>query len=357
LGYTPNGGSLDLREQIATLYGDAITADNILVFAGAQIALQTAAHALAKGGHAIVFTPGYQSTVEAPAHAGAEVTGIRLKAANGWQIDPREVEAAIRPDTKYMVINEPYNPAGTLMKPEIQAELKALAARHGIYIMSDEVYRLLEHDPCDRLPAMAELYEKGISAVTLSKPWGGCGVTIGWLAFRDLSIKQRLVDVQYFGTACPSRASELQALMVLRSSERILEKNLAIIRRNLSLLESFVTESYPDLFAWVKPRAGATAFVEFTGPLTADELGVQLAAEGISMKPAYCFTDGAGLTKDIEGYFRVGYGEEVMPAALGALAAFVEARKEGWRATMAATATAATLTPTARRSTGGASRL
>ena len=43
LGYTPNGGSLDLREQIATLYGDAITADNILVFAGAQIALQTGA--------------------------------------------------------------------------------------------------------------------------------------------------------------------------------------------------------------------------------------------------------------------------------------------------------------------------
>ena len=56
----------------------------------------------------------------------------------------------------------------------------------------------------------------------MSKPWGACGVTIGWLAFQDLSMKQALVDVQYFGTACPSRASELQAIMVLRASDRIL---------------------------------------------------------------------------------------------------------------------------------------
>ena len=45
---------------------------------------------------------------------------------------------------------------------------------------------------------------------------------------------------QYFGTACPGRASELQALMVLRASEQILEKNLLIIRRNLGLLDGFI---------------------------------------------------------------------------------------------------------------------
>ena len=94
-----------------------------------------------------------------------------------------------------------------------------MAKRNGIYILSDEVYRLLEHDPKNRLPAMADAYELGLSAVTLSKPWGACGVSIGWLAFRDLNIKQKLVDVQYFGTATPSRASEIQAIMVLRASE------------------------------------------------------------------------------------------------------------------------------------------
>ncbi|KAK3244883.1 hypothetical protein CYMTET_45528 [Cymbomonas tetramitiformis] len=185
LSYTMNGGSPDLREEIAKLYGPNINAENILVFPGAQVALQTAAIALTNGHtHSIVFNPAYQSTQEAPVHAGSQVTKIALKAVNNWQIDPR----GIRENTRYLVINEPHNPAGTLMSPVLQMQLKTLAEKHGIYILSDEVYRFLEHDESDRLPAMADLYQKGISAVTISKPWGGCGITIGWLAFRDLSI-------------------------------------------------------------------------------------------------------------------------------------------------------------------------
>ena len=301
LGYTPNGGSLDLREEIARFYGPAIGAENILVFTGAQVALQTAAFALARDCHSIVFTPGYQSTVEAAVHAGGEVTKIPLEAARGWQIDPVAVRAAIRPNTGYMVLNEPYNPAGTLMSHELQSELTAIAREYGIVILSDEVYRLLEHDTRDRLPAMADLYSKGISAVTLSKPWGGCGITIGWLALQDLDIKQQLVDVQYFGTACPGRATELQAIMTLRASDAILEKNLAIIRQNLALLDSFMA-TYSDLFEWVRPMAGAIAFIKFKGPMSSEEFGARLAGAGIGVKPAYCFTD---IVSDDIDYFRI----------------------------------------------------
>lgn len=328
LGYTPNGGSLDLRRDIAAMYGPAIGAENVLVFAGAQVALQTAAFALARGCHSIVFTPGYQSTVEAAAHAGGSVTQIHLRAETGWQIDPREVEAAIRPDTRYLVLNVPYNPTGTLISPQLQARLVQLARARGIRILCDEVYRLLEHDERDRLPAMADLYTGGLSCVTLSKPWGACGVTIGWLAFQDLAIKQRLVDAQYFGTACPSRASEIQAMMTLRASDAILRKNVRIIRHNLGLLDRFMSR-HGDLFEWVRPQAGAVAFLRFKGPLTSEQLGRQLAAAGIGIKPAYCFTD--EVTGDND-FFRVGYGEEVMPKALEALDAFVEARGHAWRA-------------------------
>jgi aspartate/methionine/tyrosine aminotransferase len=355
LGYTSNGGSLDLREQIAAMYGPSITAENILVFPGAQVALQVAACALTNGHtHSIVFDPAYQSTQEAPVHAGSQVTRITLRASNGWQIDPDEVRAAIRENTRYMVINEPYNPAGTLMSRELQSELISIADEHGIYMLSDEVYRLLEHDPADRLPPMADVYKRGISCVTMSKPWGACGVTIGWLAFPDLAIKQPLVDVQYFGTACPSRASELQALMVLRASDAILSKNLAIIRTNLRLLDAFVAR-YADLFEWVRPKAGAIAFIRFKGPLSSSELGEHLAAvsapclkpnglarrccardtiersrgqAAIGIKPAYCFTDVVTADKD---YFRVGFGEEQLPRALEALTRFVESHQHTWR--------------------------
>jgi len=309
------------------MYGPDIHPENIIVFTGAQVALQTAAMALTSSHtHAITFDPAYQSTQEAPVHAGAQVTTITLRATNGWQVDPAEVRAAIRENTRYLVLNEPYNPAGTLMSAETQSQLIRIADEHGIYILSDEVYRLLEHDSADRLPAMADAYCRGISCVTLSKPWGGCGITIGWLAFHDIAIRQRLVDVQYFGTACPSRASELQALMVLRASDQILAKNLTIIRRNLRRLEAFM-QRYSALFEWVPPRAGAIAFLRFKGPLTSAELGAQLAAAGIGLKPAYCFTNVVTRDKD---YFRIGFGEELMPRALDALAEFVEAHKHVW---------------------------
>ncbi len=328
LVYTPNGGSRDLREEIACFYAENISAKNIVVFAGGQVALQTAAIALlGQDSHSIVFTPGYQSVVQGPAHVGSPVTQIPLYPEENWQIDPQAVEAAIQDNTSYMVINEPYNPAGTLMNRDLQLQLKAIAEKNDIYLLCDEVYRLLEHDVSDRLVPMADLYAKGLSVCSLSKPWGGCGVTIGWVALQDLDLRQKLVDTQYFGTACPSRASEIQAIMTLRASDTILERRLKIIKHNLALLDQFFSD-YGDLFEWVRPQAGAIGFVRCKAPLTAQELGQRLAESGISIKPAYVFT---GNSDSYVDYFRIGFGEVVMPEALKALIGFVEENKQSWQ--------------------------
>ena len=327
LSYTPNGGSLDLREEVARFYGPQIGADNILIFAGGQVALQTAACALLDSdSHSIVFTPGYQSVQQAPIHALSKITKIKLHAKNQWQINPAEVESAIKKNTRYIVFNEPYNPAGTLMKSDIQRKLVSIARKHNITILCDEAYRLLEHNKKDQLTPMADVYENGISACTISKPWGGCGITIGWLALQDLKLKQKLVDVQYFGTACASRASEIQAIMTLRASDIILKKNLHIIQENLQLLDQFMNQ-YRDFFEWVRPTASAVGFVRFKGPLSSDELGELLAEDGISVKPTYAFTDDANEYND---YFRIGFGEKVMPTSIQALARFVEKNKSNW---------------------------
>lgn len=133
LGYTANGGSLDLRSEIAALYGPQIGADNILVFPGAQAALPTVAHALTNGhSHSIVFDPAYQSTQDAPVHAGSQVTRITLRAEDGWQIDPDEVKAAIRESTRLILVNQPHNPSGTLMSQKRWQALVDIAEEHGM---------------------------------------------------------------------------------------------------------------------------------------------------------------------------------------------------------------------------------
>ncbi|KAL7527990.1 hypothetical protein ACHAXR_002218 [Thalassiosira sp. AJA248-18] len=332
LEYVPNGGSIDLRRDIASvIYDDKLSAENILVFPGGQVAIQTAALAFASGGHSIVFTPGYQSTVESPQWVvGNEgITKLQRLPQNNWQVDPQKLKEAIQPNTKFLILNEPFNPGGVVMSAGLQQEVISICREHGITILCDEVYRLLEHSDECRLQTMANAYERGISAVTMSKPWGGCGITIGWLACQDKGMIQQMIDVQYFGTACVSRASEIQARMVLRVSETILRERRDILLKNKVLLQHFIENRYREWFEWTRPNAGAIAFVKFTGPWTSAELGTHLAEAGISIKPAYCFTD--VVEGEVEDFFRIGFGESKMPLALEALAQFVNAHEDSWR--------------------------
>ncbi|KAL7482383.1 hypothetical protein ACHAW6_008052 [Cyclotella cf. meneghiniana] len=333
LEYVPNGGSMDLRQDIArVVYDSKLTPHNILVFPGAQVAIQTASLACASGCHSIVFTPGYQSTVESPGWAldNEGITKIERRPENHWQIDPNSLRSAIRENTKYLIINEPYNPGGIVMSADLQKEVIEICREHDIVLLCDEVYRLLEHVPSEtRIPSVANVYNKGISCVTMSKPWGGCGISIAWLACSDMGIIQKLVDVQYFGTACVSRASEIQARMVLAASNSILEDRRDIILKNKKLLEDFIEKRHHEWFAWKKPNAGAIAFVEFKGPWTSEELGLHLKEAGISIKPTYCFTD--RVTPALEKYFRVGFGERKFHLALDALDVFVKSHELSWR--------------------------
>jgi len=110
-----------------------------------------------------------------------------------------------------MVINEPYNLGVVVMSRDTQIALVELCKTHGITILSNEVFRLLEHGPSnDRILAMVEAYLcGGISCVSMSNPWGAYGITVGWLVCSDPSKIQALWDRQYFGIACVGRACEL----------------------------------------------------------------------------------------------------------------------------------------------------
>lgn len=249
---------------------------------------------------------------------------------------------AIRRNTKFLILNEPHNPGGIVMSVALQREIIDICRERDIVILCDEVYRLLEHDGDIRLPTMANSYEKGISVVAMSKPWGGCGIkiNIGWIACRDRDMVRRMIDVQYFGCACVSRASEIQARMVLAVSETMLRERMNIILDNKSKLINFIENKHGKWFEWRRPNAGAIAFVKFKGPWTSDVLGKHLARAGISIKPAYCFVDDttvAPTSEEVSKYFRIGYGEKEIASALEALGEFVRAHESSWREALPST--------------------
>jgi aspartate/methionine/tyrosine aminotransferase len=268
LGYAESGGSSDLRKEIANLYGSNITAKNIVVFPGAQTGMTLSAQALLhEGDHSIVVTPGYQSMEEGARLAGSEVTRVALSPKSGWQISIKAIEVAIKSNTKQIILNDPHNPSGALMTLKTKKELIALARTNNIRIFSDEVYRLLEFDSVERSPSMTDLYDKALALGTMAKPFGAGGACIGRVACQDIDVVEKLLKAQHMYAVCFFRAGEIQAMMILRQKDKIIAKNLHIIKNNLALLDEYFEEN-ADLFDWVRPEAGAIAFVKFKGPLT-----------------------------------------------------------------------------------------
>jgi len=320
LGYTESTGHPLLRREIAGLY-ERIDADEVLVFAGAEEAIFCLLNVLlGPGDHAVVTWPGYQSLYEVARAAGSDVTLHELREADGWALDVNRLRAALRPETRLVVVNAPHNPTGMLPTHAEWRVLTDLCVEAGVHLLSDEVYRFLEFDPADRLVAGADALERGVSLGVMSKSFAMAGLRIGWLATRDRALLERVAAFKDYTTICSSAPSEILALIALRARETVLTRSRAIVEANLPLLDAFFAER-PEAFHWVRPRAGSVAFPRLTLPgTTVDDFAAELVeAEGVLLLPGSRFGHPGN-------HFRVGYGRTDLPVALGRLAAFADLR-------------------------------
>ena len=320
LGYTESTGHPLLRREIAGLY-ERIDADEVLVFAGAEEAIFCLLNVLlGPGDHAVVTWPGYQSLYEVARAAGSDVTLHELREADGWALDVNRLRAALRPETRLVVVNAPHNPTGMLPTHAEWRALTDLCAEAGVHLLSDEVYRFLEFDPADRLVAGADALERGVSLGVMSKSFAMAGLRIGWLATRDRALLERVAAFKDYTTICSSAPSEILALIALRARETVLTRSRAIVEANLPLLDAFFAER-PEAIVWVRPRAGSVAFPRLTLPgTTVDDFAAELVeAEGVLLLPGSRFGHPGN-------HFRVGFGRTDLPVALGRLAAFADLR-------------------------------
>ena len=305
LGYTETFGSPALLDAISSTY-EQIGPGELLTFAGAEEGIFAAMQCLLQpDDHAIVITPNYQSAETIPA-ALCEVSGVPLDPDNNWDLDPDLVRNAIRKNTKVISINFPHNPSGKIIDKSVFDELISIASKEGIYIFSDEVYRLIERDAAMRLPQMADCYERGLSLNVMSKAYGLSGLRIGWIATQDKDLISRMERTKHYLSICNSAPSEVLALIALHSSDEILERNRNIVESNLASLNKFFA-GYDELFDWSVPDGGCIGYPKYLG-----EDGVESFCEnlvettGVLLLPASVYRSELGPTPDDR--FRIGYG-------------------------------------------------
>jgi aspartate/methionine/tyrosine aminotransferase len=317
LGYTESSGDPALRAEIASLY-ESVSADDVLVFAGAEEAVFALHNVLlGPGDHAVVVSPAYQSLSEVARATGADVARIGLREADGWRLDISELEAALRPNTRLILVNEPHNPTGGLSDRATFDRLVELAAGSGARLIVDEVYRFLEFDEADRLPAGADALETGVSIGVMSKSFALAGLRIGWVATRDRELLARLAAFKDYTTICSAAPSEVLALIALRARDRVLARSRGIVAANLPLLDAFF-ERWRGTFEWVRPRGGSIGFPRLVADVPIDRFADDLVREtGVLLVPGPIFADSSN-------HFRIGFGRTNLPEALTRLEAYAQ---------------------------------
>jgi len=320
LGYTESQGHPLLRAEIAGMYA-GLDAGRVLVAAPEELIFVAMNCLVHDGDHVVCTYPGYQSLYSVAEALHCEVSRWEPVEDEGWRFDPEWLADAIRPSTRLIVINFPHNPTGALPSQQDYERIFEIALRHDIAVFSDEMYRLLERDPADRLPSAVELYDKAITLSGVSKTIGLAGLRIGWLATSDEHLLQRMLAFKDYTTICSSAPSEVLALIGLRARDELLARHRERIARNAGLLSGFM-DKYQALFSWVPPRGGTVCFPRFKPEAIGTDELCRMAREEMDILLAPSSVFGYG-----ERHVRLGLGREAFPESLVRFSTFLMSKR------------------------------
>jgi aspartate/methionine/tyrosine aminotransferase len=307
-GYTETAGHPLLRKAVAELYRSVDHA-NVLIMAPEE-AIFVAMHALlSPGDHVIGLAPAYQSLLDVPAMIGCDVSKWWLTPQDdAWTVDMELLATLCRPTTKALVINFPHNPTGFHPSRATFDEILDFARQKNLWVFSDEIYRFAELDSDVRLPAVCDVYERGITFGGLSKTFGLPGLRVGWIVSHQVEFLRDCVEWRDYTTICNSAPSEILAIAALRAKQHILDRQVGLLIQNYKRAQAFFSE-FPDLFFWRPPTAGPVCIAEWRGPCSSSELFGRLLERNILMAPGELF--GCG-----KNDFRVGLGRRSFPDTL-----------------------------------------
>jgi aspartate aminotransferase/aminotransferase len=208
--YTPTQGIEPLRarvvEKLRRQNGVAAGVDDVLITAGSSGGIFLAFAALLDPGDEIVMPdPYFVMYPQLAAFFGARA--VLVDTYPDFQLDPEKLAAAVTPRTKAIMLNSPANPTGAVVPEATLREVARIAARHGLVLLSDEVYELFVYDDARHF-SVGSVYPSTLTLNALSKSHAATGWRIGYAAGpRPLIDKMKELQ-QYTFVCAPSFAQE-----------------------------------------------------------------------------------------------------------------------------------------------------
>lgn len=295
--YSNGRGERGLLEALSARYtksaGRAIAPDQFICLPGTQSALYVAMQGIAQAGdEVLVGDPMYATYEGVIAASGATMIGVPTRAENGFRIAAVDIEARITPRSRAILLNSPHNPSGAILTADDIAQIGALAVKHDLWIIADEVYEELVFDNATFVSPLffKEFADRVIVVSSISKSHASPGFRSGWCVGSSDFIKRLLpvAETMLFGNQ--PFIADMTAEAVSEPSEVAIGMRRRFARRADMLFAAI------DGVAGLKvcrPDAGMFALVDISSlGMGSDAYAVDLLQNGgVAVMPGASFGD------------------------------------------------------------------
>ncbi|UTE77046.1 MULTISPECIES: aminotransferase [unclassified Rossellomorea] len=323
--YTANAGLLELREKIARYMKEGYSVDydpktEIIVTVGASQALDISMRAIIdQGDEVIIVEPGFVSYVPLVQLAGGVPVTVETKPENGFKITAEELEAAITPKTKAVLLCSPNNPTGTVLERGNLESLAKVIRKHDLVVFSDEIYAELAYDHHHvSIASLEDMRKRTIVINGFSKGFAMTGWRLGYICAPE-EIASSLLKIHQYAMMCASTPAQYAAVEALdKGMDDVME-----MKRSYRHRRHYFVDSLNELGLTCHTPGGAFyAFpsIQKTGMSSGEFAEKLLMEEKVAVVPGDVFGKGG------EGFIRCSYASsmEQLQEAVKRMKRFVE---------------------------------
>jgi aspartate aminotransferase len=196
LEYSPSTGTPEFIRSLKRYYerrlGLQLESNQILATTGGSEAILFAFFACANVGDDVIVVEPYYANYKAFAvMAGLNIVPVTGRGRDGFHLPPREVfERALTPQSRILILCNPNNPTGTVYRPDELEMIADFCREHGLFLVSDEVYREFVYDGLRAISALEleDMDDLVVVVDSLSKRYSACGIRLGSLVTRNAEI-------------------------------------------------------------------------------------------------------------------------------------------------------------------------
>lgn len=324
--YTANAGMIQLREEISAFYNRKYNIDydpksEVLVTVGGSEGIDMAIRTLINPGDEVLLVePSFVCYRPIAETCGAKVISIATKPENNFKLTEEEIENAVTPNTKLLILPYPNNPTGAILRRnELEAISKAII-RHNLFVISDEIYSELTYSDeghCS-IASIEGMKERTVVINGFSKTYSMTGWRLGY-ALGPAEVISQMTKLHQFAIMSAPTNSQYAAIDALKNGDGDIEK----MKSDYDMRRRYTVNIFNEMgLKCFEPEGAFYVFpcIKSTGLSSSDFCEKLIYAKRVAVVPGNAFGDCG------EGFIRVSYcySIENIRKAAGRIKEFLE---------------------------------